>query len=421
MVFDRFPIHLTYTVVSVPCSCFLGITSKTDPNISTTNITYDAYARPSTVKSPHGATTTYTYTNSPPTTKATLNGRWTKTTTDGLGRTIKVEQADSTDTVFSVVDTEYDSCACSPLGKVKRVSQPYAPGGTVYWTTYTYDALGRTTRIDLPNGSGFSTYVYAGNMVTVTDPAGKWKKSTTDAMGNLVKVTEPNPAGGADLDTNYSYNTVNKLSQVSMTRGSTTQTRTFSYNTYQQLQSVAHPESGTTSYTYNADGTPNTRIDANNQKVQYVYDSYKRVSQIKRYDVSTGAENVCQRVNFYYDTDPYNTGFLQNGWGRLTAVEYFASPSNTCTTSDQSNGIRFIERYSYTVGGLITNKRLYTRKTSSWPTSPYTGSVADKYMEAVYTYDNEGKMVSVTYPGYSDTLLVGTKYTYTFDSLAQTN
>ena len=305
---------------------------------------------------------------------------------------------------------------------MKRVSQPYAPGGTVYWTTYTYDALGRTTRIELPNGSGFSTYVYAGNMVTVTDPAGKWKKSTTDAMGNLVKVTEPNPAGGADLDTNYSYNAANKLSQVSMTRGSTTQTRTFSYNTYQQLQSVAHPESGTTSYTYNADGTPNTRIDANNQKVQYVYDSYKRVTQIKRYDVSTGAENVCQRVNFYYDTDPYNTsGFLQNGWGRLTAVEYFASPSNTCTTSDQSNGIRFIERYSYTVGGLITNKRLYTRKTSSWPTSPYTGSVADKYMEAVYTYDNEGKMVSVTYPGDSDTSLVGTKYTYTFDSLGRPN
>ncbi|MFN8008408.1 MAG: hypothetical protein U0V70_15575 [Terriglobia bacterium] len=57
-----------------------------------------------------------------------------------------------------VVDTEYDSCACSPLGKVKRVSQPYAPGGTVYWTTYTYDGLGRTTRIDLPNG-GYTTFL----------------------------------------------------------------------------------------------------------------------------------------------------------------------------------------------------------------------------------------------------------------------
>ncbi len=37
--------------------------------------------------------------------------------------------------VKSVVDTEYDACACSPLGKVKRVSRPYAPGQTPVWTS----------------------------------------------------------------------------------------------------------------------------------------------------------------------------------------------------------------------------------------------------------------------------------------------
>ncbi|MFN8009261.1 MAG: RHS repeat-associated core domain-containing protein, partial [Terriglobia bacterium] len=47
--------------------------------------------------------------------------------------------------------------------------------------------------------------------------------------------------------------------------------------------------------------------------------------------------------------------------------------------------------------------------------------MTDKYMEAVYTYDNEGKMVSVTYPGDADTSLVGRKYTYTFDSMARPN
>jgi hypothetical protein len=39
---------------------------------------------------------------------------------DGLGRTIKVEAGYGTTTV-SIVDTEYDSCGCSPLGKVKRI------------------------------------------------------------------------------------------------------------------------------------------------------------------------------------------------------------------------------------------------------------------------------------------------------------
>jgi hypothetical protein len=51
-----------------------------------------------------------------------------KTTSDGFGRPIKVERGDWVSTK-SVVDTEYDACGCSPLGKVKRVSQPYAPGG----------------------------------------------------------------------------------------------------------------------------------------------------------------------------------------------------------------------------------------------------------------------------------------------------
>jgi len=90
----------------------------------------------------------YAYANgiNPTTVTATTNTRVVKTTLDGLGRTIKVETGDTT-AVQSVVDTVYDSCACSPLGKVKQVSLPHAPNATVYWTTYTYDALGRTVTV----------------------------------------------------------------------------------------------------------------------------------------------------------------------------------------------------------------------------------------------------------------------------------
>ena len=119
------------------------MTSATGPNSSTVTTAYDAFARPTSTTSPHGAVTDYTYSNPERTTTATTNGRWTKTTMDGLGRTVKVEAGYGTTTV-SIAETEYDSCGCSPLGKVKRVSQPYAPGATVYWTTYSYDCLGRT-------------------------------------------------------------------------------------------------------------------------------------------------------------------------------------------------------------------------------------------------------------------------------------
>jgi uncharacterized protein RhaS with RHS repeats len=59
--------------------------------------------------------------------------------------------------------------------------------------------------------------------VKSTDPAGKWKSFTMDAMGNLTQVNEPNPAGGADLVTTYTYNAANKLTQAAMTRGTATQ------------------------------------------------------------------------------------------------------------------------------------------------------------------------------------------------------
>ncbi|MDO8941629.1 MAG: hypothetical protein Q7U75_00520, partial [Desulfobacterales bacterium] len=74
-----------------------------------------------------------------------------------------------------------------------------------YWTTYEYDALGRTTRVVQPDNSGATTYAYTGNTVTVTDPGGKWKTMTVDGFGNLVTVVEPNPAGGANYTTSYAY------------------------------------------------------------------------------------------------------------------------------------------------------------------------------------------------------------------------
>ena len=75
-----------------------------------------------------------------------MNSHWTRTTTDGMGRAVKVESG-SGSTIDSIRETQYEPCACSPIGKVKRVSLPYRPGETVKWTEYVYDGLG-------PDGAG---------------------------------------------------------------------------------------------------------------------------------------------------------------------------------------------------------------------------------------------------------------------------
>jgi YD repeat-containing protein len=127
---------------------FLGLTSQTAANTYSAHFSYDSYARPTSNTTPNGQIWHHTYTNVPPTkyswTSQTSTGavRWSRVTYDGT----KTESGFQTTTV-SVVEKEYAPCACSPIGKLKRVSQPYKPGDPVYWTTFAYDAMGRTTRV----------------------------------------------------------------------------------------------------------------------------------------------------------------------------------------------------------------------------------------------------------------------------------
>jgi YD repeat-containing protein len=167
------------------------------------------------------------------------------------------------------------------LGKVSKVSMPYAPGGSVAWTTFTYDGSGRTLTVTAPDGSVTHTeYLtaygsYTGNLVRVTDAAGKWKIQQTDAMGQLSRVIEPNPAGGADWITNYTYEPLGHVTGVSMPRSNGTQTRTFVYNG-SDLVSATNPENGTVTYQYDGSHQVTKRTDALGQETRYTYDAYGR-------------------------------------------------------------------------------------------------------------------------------------------------
>jgi YD repeat-containing protein len=267
-----------------------AVTSLTGPNGANGTTTYDSYGRPEKTKIPDGAETTYTYAYPAMANQQTATlgtgtaARWKRTTQDGFGRVTRVESGNgaATNPSVSQVDTQYAPCACSPLGKMWRVSMPYAPGGTPVWTTYTYDGSGRTLTVTAPDGSVTRTeYLtayggYTGNLVKVTDAAGKWKIQQTDAMGQLARVIEPNPAGGADWITNYTYDALGHLTGVSMPRsngtGSYTQTRSFVY-TGNDLTSATNPENGTVTYQYDGSHRVTKRTDAKGQEARYTYDA----------------------------------------------------------------------------------------------------------------------------------------------------
>jgi RHS repeat-associated protein len=263
----------------------------------------------------------------------------------------------------------------------------------VYWTTSTYDGLGRTVSVVEVDSGSTTAYAYAGNTTTITDPAGKWKKQTVDALGNLKTVNEPNPAGGADYVTNYTYDLLNHLTQVSMPRPTGTQTRTFVYNaTTQRLTSEAHPENGTTTYTYNSDGTVATKTDAKGQVTKNTYDGYQRVTMIQYYPdpAQPTVEDTCQRMTLTYDTNALDGTFTQNGWGRLTTAQW---TEGGCTFG---NPDQFTQMYSYTPAGLATKKRLRINRYTLPP--GYPSSWVAYALDATYAYDSEGHMTSLTYP-----------------------
>ena len=319
-----------------------AVTTLTGPNGANGTTTYDGNGRPVTTKIPDGAETTYSYYYAAMGNQQTAmlgtgtTARWKRTTVDGFGRVTKVEngKGPSTNPPVSQVDTQYAPCRCSPLGKMSKVSMPHAPGGTVVWTEYSYDGSGRTVQVKAPDGSLTQTEylteygIYKGNLVRVTDAAKKWKIQQTNAMGQLVRVIEPNPVeGGADWITEYTYDVLGHLTGVSMPRGGAPQTRTFVY-TGADLTSATNPENGTVTYQYDASHKVTKRTDAKGRRRGTCTTHYGRLTQVQHWalisDWHTGqyvlTEQRQQRVDYYYDSNPMNGSYSQYAQGRLAAV-----------------------------------------------------------------------------------------------------
>ncbi len=439
---------------------WMGLTNVAAPNGANSALTYDTLGRPIGSVSPLSVHTGYYYYPDPfpnsgffPTFSGLKSGQlaitegrhWTRTTLDGLGRTVRVESGDTTDysTSKSIVDTQYGPCACSPMGKMVAVSQPYKTGETPVFTRYYYDAVGRTTKITAPGGLSNTTLDYQGNTTRVTDAAGKWKTTTRDVQGNTVLVTEPDPgsqasstrcdtrplppiAGGTGaLQTCYTYDTLEHLTNVTMPRSTATQTRPFTFDpATQALASEKNPETGLSCYFYKADSsgrghslldkvvakgsTPGASYtDGTGKMTQYLYDAYSRVTQIKRTPEGQ-AEDLCQRTNFFYDLTALAGG---NAWGRLGQS---STGDSSCTVIAAANGFpsqqrQYVEQYSYNSLGQVVQKRLKELASSNsgtvtarnWDMMFNYSATAEKLLDNMRYPDTQDASGTVTQNGYT--------------------
>lgn len=362
---------------------------------------YDFMNRPLSKTNGDGGQTTLTYNDtslpltSSSTESITASLPLSRTTVlDGMGRILQT-QLTSDPGGADYVDFTYDT-----FGRRATVSNPYRSKteSTYGVTTHFYDALGRITTVIPPDGSSTSNNVsttYSGNCATVTDQAGKKRKSCADALGRLIQVFEPDAAGNFIYETDYQYDALNNLTRVDQKgndlNSANWRTRTFTYNSLSQLLTATNPESGTISYIYDNDGNLLTKTaPAPNQTgsatvtTSFSYDALHRLTQ-KSFSDTTPA------VNYGYDAVA-PTGCappalaVTNGIGRRTSMcdaagteaWSYDAMGRPLADSRATNGVTKTTSYAYNLDGSLASLTYPSGRAIT-----YTPSAAGRMLSAV--------------------------------------
>jgi RHS repeat-associated protein len=359
------PAQLT---TSYQYNLYLGLMTKaTDPNNLVNNYSFDFLRRPTQISQSNGSTSgetiSYAYNDTSFTTTTTATIDSSKSiqqiaSADGLGRVITSTTEDVNSNIYSVVTAKYDL-----LSRAYSTSNPYT-GSASYWTTTQFDVLGRPTSVSLPDNSAIS-YAFAEQYTTVSDPAGKQRKSQLDGAGRLVAAFEPDINNGNSLtqQTSYAHNVLNELTTV--TQGS--QTRNYAYDALGRLLSATTPENGTTCFgtvtsgTCNANGYDNFdnllyRTDARGVLTSYGYDGLNRLTSVS-YNVGTRGVPATASLSFTYGTNAaqFNNGLLITMTDGVGSENYAYNALEQMTQLQKViSGTTYTTNYQYNVAGELT-------------------------------------------------------------------
>jgi len=321
-----------------------------------TDYTYDAMGRLSSVRPAGRAWTVYTYPDFSSTFEITEkhvpNGQlagtpllYNKYLIDALGR-VAEETVSMPGSTESRRKTTYNA-----LGWQMSVSE-LGSATTLPVTSFTYDGLGRIESITPPDAS-VASFAYTGirqktrttkvSMSPGTPDTSVVVVEKSDLHGRLISITESSgqtsanaPVGGA-VSTYYTYGPADLMTSVRMiaAAGQTAQFRRFDYDGRGFLRWESHPESGMTTYTYDARGHVLTRHQsaAGSQfDLQYTYDGAERLIFVHG------------RNPFHNPSDSTN----QPPFRLMKAYSYAADNTLSPTPADYSKGkLASAARYNY--------------------------------------------------------------------------
>jgi YD repeat-containing protein len=404
--------------------------SVTDENSKTASIAYTdpTFWRPASSSDQLSNATSFTY----PTVNAvesamSFNSGASvvdhRTTLDGFGRTITNQTLQGPGAGnYDSSETDYDV-----RGAFVKGTQPYSAAsgtlctGTCPGTSVTYDALGRTlTATDA--GGGTSTISYTKNDTLQTlgpAPTGentKRKQFEYDGLGRLSSVCEITSGTGSGTCgqtvtqtgywTKYTYDTLGNLTGVTQNAQATSQTRTYVFDMTGRLTSETNPESGTTTYAYDAlssdpsCGTVTSagdllkKVDAVGNVTCFAYDALHRATSVT-YPTGTYSGSTPTK-KFVYDSATVNSIAMSNAKTRL-AEAYTCT--GTCTTKITDLG------FSYSARGEVTDVLESTPNSGGYyhVTNAYWANGALKTLSGIpgvptltYAADGEGRVNGVS-------------------------
>ncbi|MBL0240346.1 MAG: RHS repeat protein [Chloracidobacterium sp.] len=282
------------------------------------------------------------------------------------------------------------------LGSYSLVSNPYRASSlaaastetTMGWTlsyssktgrhsdTTTYSGTTVPTVGSTTNLTGTVTTDINANTTTVSDQAGKLRRSIINGLGQLERVDEPNASNQLDVSgspyqpTSYTYDVLNNLLTVTQASSTTSQcggasscsqTRSFAYSSLSRLTSATNPESGTISYGYDPNGNLTSKIDARSITTTYAYDALNRVTTRSYNDTPQ-----TPTVNYYYDQKTHAFGKLDKVSSSVSTTEYtsFDILGRVNASKQTTDGVIYgngstdcAMTYSYNLGGALLEQQ----------------------------------------------------------------
>ena len=336
--------------------------------------TYNANAQVLTAEDPDTNVTTYTY--------------------DAYGNVATVKNALSQTTSFSSYNADgYLLTMTDPNGLVtyltydarERITEKEAGS---YVTRWAYDAAGNLTKYTVPNGS-YLSYAYdtAHRLIKITDVLNNYTTYTLDAMGNRTAVNVYNSSSSLQRTHTYTYDTVNRLETD--TGAVTGETTSYAYDDQSNLLTVTDPLSNVTTYTWDALNRRSTAEDALSETTTTAYDANN--------DVTSVTDPLGNATTYTWDGIGDQLGIASPDTG--TTTKTYDAAGNLLTSTDArsdvtTNTYDALNRpltVSYTSGTGIT----YTYDAGTYGKGHMT-SMTDATGHTSWTYDINGNAATKT-------------------------